>query len=410
MAATEQNDSGDARSTEQSRPASACLRIAIDASRATRVLRTGTEGYSLRLIRAMLALDSENDYRLYFNTRPQPDLFPQQANVQQRVIPFPRLWTHLRLSWEMALRPPDVLFVPAHVLPLVHPRRCVVTIHDLGYYHEPAAHPARQRAYLQWATRYNAAHATSIIADSQATKRDLVQLLGIDPDKIHVVYLGVDEQFRPLQYVDRVAAVRGRYGIPGPYILYVGTLQPRKNLVRLLEAFGRIVQAVDDGYEGANPYDAQTLCLVLAGAKGRGYKEIERAIGEMELAGRVVCPGYVDDNDLPALYGGAELFVLPSLYEGFGLPALEAMACGAPVVASNVSSLPEVVGDAGLLADPTDAADLARQMVRVLMDPARAADMRRRGVERARQFTWERCARETLEVIRDVAQDRVTRG
>jgi glycosyltransferase involved in cell wall biosynthesis len=357
-------------------------------------------------LRALLALDSNNEYALYFNTPPQPGLLPAGGHIQRRIIPFPRLWTHLRLSWEMARRSPDVLFVPAHVLPLVHPRRSVVTIHDLGYHHEPDAHPPRQRAYLEWATRYNAQSAALIIADSQATKHDLVQVLGVTPDKVRVIHLGVDTRFRPVGDAGPIVAAKATYSIPGPYILYVGTLQPRKNLVRLVEAFGRIVQAVDTGYEGMNPYDSgeprRRLSLVLAGAKGWWYQDIFRIVKEMELAERVIFPGYVKDEDLPALYSGADLFVLPSLYEGFGLPVLEAMACGTPVVASNVSSLPEIAGDAAALANPSDAGDLARVMIRVLLDPARAEDMRRRGLEHVRQFTWERCARETLAVLEEV--------
>jgi glycosyltransferase involved in cell wall biosynthesis len=382
------------------------MHVGIDASRATRAQRTGTEGYSLNLLRALLTLDASLDYTLYFNTPPQPGLLPQRDNVQQRIISFPRLWTHLRLSWEMLRRPPDVLFVPAHVLPLIRPRRCVVTIHDLGYHHEPDAHPPRQRMYLEWSTRYNAESATLIIADSEATKLDLMQVLDIAAAKIRVIYLGVDERFQPVRDAERIAATKQGYGIAGPYILYVGTLQPRKNLVRLLEAFGRVVSAVDTGYEGMNPYGKDAvapLSLVLAGRKGWGYDAIFGAAREMELGERVIFTDYVKAEDLPALYSGAELFVLPSLYEGFGLPVLEAMACGAPVVASNVSSLPEIVGDAGLLAAPTDVADIARAMVRVLMDPARAAEMRQRGFVQARRFTWEACARETLAVLREAA-------
>ncbi len=383
------------------------IHIGIDASRATREQRTGTEGYSLHMLRALLRLDTENAYTLYYNTPPTDDLIRHGPNVQRRVMPFPRLWTHARLSWQMLRRPPDVLFVPAHVLPLVHPRRCVVTIHDLGYYHEPEAHPPRQRAYLEWATRFNAEQATLVIADSAATQRDLVEILRVPPSKIRVVHLGVDERFHPLADAEHIARVRQRYGLNRPYILYVGTLQPRKNLVRLIEAFARVARAVDDGYEGMNPYAAEggaaPLTLVLAGRKGWGYEPIRQAVRERELSDRVIFPGYVSDEDLPALYCGAELFVLPSLYEGFGLPALEAMACGVPVVVSNVSSLPEIVGDAGVLAKPTDPADLARAMIRVLMDSDAAGELRRRGVERARQFTWEECARQTQAALLEAA-------
>ena len=383
------------------------VRIGIDASRTTRPQRTGTEGYSLALLRSLLSLDSDNEYTLYFNSPPPSGLLPVNANTHSCLIPLPRLWTHLRLSWEMVRRPPDVLFVPAHVLPLVHPRRTVATIHDLGYYHEPNAHPRRQRMYLEWATRFNAESATRVIADSQATRRDLINVLGIADDKIRVVYLGVDERFRPVVDRELTAAVKAKYGIAGPYVLFVGTLQPRKNLMRLVEAFGRVARAVDAGYDGMNPYDStdpqRQLSLVLAGGKGWWYQDLLRTVEQMDLAGRVVAPGYVNDDDLPVLYSGAELFVLPSLYEGFGLPVLEAMACGTPVVAANVSSLPEIVGDAGVLAVPTDAGDIARAMIRLLMDPARAADLRRRGLEQAHRFTWDRCARQTLDVLVDVA-------
>lgn len=386
------------------------VHIGIDASRATREQRTGTEGYCLHLLRALLRLDAENAYTLYYNTPPPPGLLPLPANARQRVMPFPRLWTHGRLSWEMARRAPDVLFVPAHVLPLIHPRRCVATIHDLGYYHEPDAHPPRQRAYLEWATRYNADNATRIIVDSEATRRDLATLLHVPDDKMRVIHLGVDARFQPQRAAARVAAVKQVYGIAGPYILYVGTVQPRKNLVRLIEAFGRVVQAIEGGYEGMNPYATESgqglLTLVLVGRKGWGCEPIMRAAEEMELGKRVIFPGYASDEDLPALYSGAELFVMPSLYEGFGLPVLEAMACGTPVVASNVSSLPEIAGDAALLADPADSASLARAIIRVLLDPARAAAMRERGLARARQFTWDACARQTLAVLREAAQAR----
>jgi len=382
------------------------LTIGVDASRATRAQRTGTEGYSLYLLRALLALDGENEYLLYYNAPPQPNLVPERANVQRRVIPFPRLWTHLRLSWEMLRRPPDVLFVPAHVLPLVRPRRSVATIHDMGYYHEPDAHPPLQRAYLEWSTRFNAEAATCIIADSEATKRDLIDILHVPERKIRVIYLGVDERFQPVDDPRQIASVKAAYGIPGPYILYVGTLQPRKNLVRLVEAFERVARAVDNGYEGMNQFAAgdsgSRLYLVLAGAKGWWHEDIFRTVQDMGLAERVVFPGYVKDDDLAALYSGAELFVFPSLYEGFGLPVLEAMACGTPVVASNVSSLPEIVGDAGVLANPTDSGDLARAMIRVLMDPARAQDLRQRGLARAKCFTWNKCAQETLDVIQGI--------
>ena len=209
--------------------------IGIDASRATATRRTGTETYSLHLIRALLRLGSGHRFRLYTNGQP-PDGFigPQGwiAGAELRSIPFPRLWTHLRLSAEMLVDPPEVLFVPAHVIPAVHPRRSVVTVHDLGYLHYPEAHLPRDRRYLDWSTRWSARQAAAVLADSAATKADLVRAYGITADKVHVVHLGRDERLARVEDPAVLAGVRGRYGLGQRYLLYVGTLQPRKNLAR----------------------------------------------------------------------------------------------------------------------------------------------------------------------------------
>ena len=205
--------------------------IGIDASRATVARRTGTEVYSLHLIRELLAIGEGHRFRLYLNDAPQEGLLPASGRCEQRVIPFPRLWTHVRLSAEMLTRPPDVLFVPSHVLPLIHPRRSVVTVHDLGHRHYPAAHTRAQRGYLEWSTRYHVRTAAHLIADSQATRDDLVHLYGADPARTAVAYLGVDPSLHPATDPDDITAVRQRYGIRAPYVLYVGTVQPRKNLV-----------------------------------------------------------------------------------------------------------------------------------------------------------------------------------
>jgi len=303
-------------------------------------------------------------------------------------MPFPRLWTHVRLSWEMAHHPPDVLFVPAHVLPIVHPRRSVVTIHDLGYLHYPEAHRLLDRLYLDLSTRYNARAATHLIADSLATKRDLVERYGTNPDKVTVVYPSYDKAtFQPVKVKEAIETVKARYGIAGDYILFVGTLQPRKNLIRLINAFSNLQSPISN------------LQLVIAGKKGWLYQEIFRRVEELGLERKVVFTGYVPEGDLPALLSGARLFVFPSLYEGFGLPVLEAMACGTPVVCSNASSLPEVAGDAAMLVDPLDVEGMAAAIERVLGDKELRAELIERGFEQARKFSWERCAREILNVL-----------
>ena len=375
--------------------------IGIDASRALRARRTGTENYSLQLIRHLLRLDSGHAFRLYCHQPPPPDLFAPNAGARLaapdvRVIRLPRLWTHARLSLELLASPPDVLFVPSHVLPAIHPRRSVVTIHDLGYHWFPEAHTASGRRQLDLSTRFNAATAAHVLADSQATKDDICRVYGTASDKITVVHLGRDESLRPVNDPARLRDVRSKLGIDRdgqtrPYLLYVGTLQPRKNLVRLIDAFATVVDIVPD------------LVLVLAGQRGWLAEPIFRRVDELGLAGRVIFPGFVADDDLPALLSGALAFVFPSLYEGFGIPVLEAQACGAPVLSSNTSSLPEVAGDSALLVDPLDTAAIAAGLARLVTDPELRNSLRTAGFANAAQFSWDRCARETLSVLERVS-------
>jgi glycosyltransferase involved in cell wall biosynthesis len=369
--------------------------IGLDASRTTAARPTGTERYALRLIRSLLALDSPHRCRLYFREPPDPSLLPASSRVEQRLISLPRLWTHLGLSAELLRRPPDVLFVPAHVLPLVHPTPSVVTVHDLGFLHYPEAHPPAQRAYLRWSTGFSARGATRVLADSQATARDLAAHYRIPPDKISVVYPGRDEALVRVDDPARLAAVRAKYDLPQAYLLHVGTLQPRKNLMRLVDAFNKLLDN-----------SKLEIGLVLAGRKGWLYEPIFQRVEALGLAGRVRFVDYVEAEDMAALYSGARAFVFPSLYEGFGFPVLEAMACGTPVICSNTSSLPEVAGEAALLVNPAEVGELAGAMRRVLSDDALRADLVRRGFEQAGKFSWERAARETLAVLEAAADGR----
>ena len=365
--------------------------IGIDASRSTAGLRTGTESYSLNMIREMVAIGHDHAFRLYFNQAPREGLVPGEAEM--RVIPFPRLWTHVRLSWEMIRQSPDLLFVPSHVLPVVHPERSVVTVHDLGFLHHPETHTRFQNIYLRWSTRHNARGATRVLADSQATRRDLMRYYGISADKIVVVYPGRDQHLAPVTDPDVLAATRHRYGISERYLFYVGTLQPRKNLVRLVRAFA-----------GSLAAEYPALQLVLAGKVGWLSAGILEEVRKAGLADRLLLTGYVPGSDLPALMSGAVAFVFPSLYEGFGMPVLEAMACGTPVVCSNVSSLPEVAGEAALLVDPLDTGALAEALIRIVDDAELRSELVARGLEHVRSFSWRRCAQETLQVLEEVGR------
>jgi glycosyltransferase involved in cell wall biosynthesis len=379
------------------------MHIAIDASRVSVAERTGTERYSYELIAALARVDRRRRYTLYTNGLPAA-LPPLGPNFALRSIPMRRLWTHARLGPAALADRPDLLFVPSHVVPLAHPAS-VVTLHDLGYLAFPEAHTARRRLELHLTTRWSLRAARRVIAISRATRDDLVRHYGADPARIAVVHHGLGAGFRPVDDPAVVTAAAARHGLAGPYFLYVGTVQPRKNLERLIEAFA----AATAGLPEPRPV------LAIGGRRGWLSEAIERRAAALGVGGRVRFLGYLPDADLPTLLSGAVAFLFPSLYEGFGMPVLEAMACGAPVLTSTTSALPEVAGDAALLVDPRDTGAIAAAIGRLASDEGLRTELRTRGLVRAAQFTWERCARATLEVLLEAARaetdgDRATRG
>jgi glycosyltransferase involved in cell wall biosynthesis len=373
------------------------LTIGIDASRAARAHRTGTETYSLELIKALAGLaSSQYHLRLYTPHPPQHTDWPDSPQVETRVIPWPRMWTHLRLAVELRQHPPDVLFVPAHVMPLSCPVPAVVTVHDLGYRHYPETHRPLDRWYLDWTTRRHTRVARHIIADSLATKQDLVDFYGANPDHIRVVYLGRDENLAAVTDPKIIAQAKAKYNIDGDYLLYLGTLHPRKNLVRLVEAFQAAM--LDPGFKNLS-----RLKLVIAGKRGWLYNDIFERVQRLGLTERVIFPGYVDDQDKPTLLSGALAYVFPSLYEGFGLPVLEAMACGVPVLTSNCSSLPEVAGQAALLVDPHDTAEIAGGLVNLITNADLRHQLVERGYRQIQEFSWQKASAQVLQILEKVA-------
>jgi glycosyltransferase involved in cell wall biosynthesis len=290
-------------------------------------------------------------------------------------------------SLDRALADADVFHCSDVLLHKPHSTRTVVTVHDLSTLLFPQFHLCSTVELHEKKIRFVRQQADVVIAVSESTRRDVIDHLGLPPDRVHVVYEAADAQFRPIEDTGTVATVVHRYGLAlNNYVLTVGTLEPRKNQTRLVEAFHllRHRRAVTN------------LKLVVAGRKGWLYDDLFRRVEELGLTKDVIFAGVVPDKDLPALMNGALMFVYPSLYEGFGLPVLEAMACGVPVITSNVSSLPEVAGDAAVLVDPCDVEGLAQAMQSLIESEEVRATLRRNGLAQAAQFSWERAARETL--------------
>ncbi|HLT18294.1 MAG TPA: glycosyltransferase family 1 protein [Thermomicrobiales bacterium] len=356
--------------------------LGIDASRAAAAAMTGTEWYSWEIIRAIADTSERPMLRLY---QREPGTITTAARVEHQVIRRPRCWTPLGLGPEMRRNPPDALFVPAHFLPPWHPPASVVTIHDLGYLAAGRTHTRRRRISLDLTTRWSARRAARIIVPSTATSRDLQRHYGTDPAKIDVIHHGIDhERFRVLPPEETAEGLE-RLGLRQPYLLFLSTIQPRKNLSRLIAAFEAL--------------DLDDLALVVAGADGWMSTAIYQRMARSTHSNQIIRLGYVPEELVPALYNGAQAFVLPSLYEGFGMGVIEAMACGCPVVTSSTSCLPEIAGGAAIIVDPLSVESIC-DGVRLVLDPNQRQRLRHAGLRRASQFTWERCAVETLESIR----------
>lgn len=369
-------------------------RITIDYTPAARQ-QAGIGRYTRELIRALAQLDTETAYTLLVRgDATVPDsLADFSANFSVRRSPISertltRLWRlRVPLPADWLAGPSDVYYSPDYILPPLRRGRAVVTVHDLSFLTVPQAADAGLRAYLTDAVPRSVARADHVLADSEHTRQDLARLLRTPAPKISVLYSGVSPAFRRVEEGERLAEVRARYGLAGPFVLGLGTIEPRKNLERLIEAFGRLVAA------------GEPHALALVGGQGWLYGPIYERVQALGLADRVHFLGFVPDADLPPLYSAAEAFAFPSLYEGFGLPPLEALACGTPTVVSNVSSLPEVVGDAALQVAPTDVDALAAALARLLHDEPLRARLRDAGPRQASRFTWPAAAAQLRETL-----------
>ena len=378
--------------------------IGIDASRALTEQKTGTEAYAHHLIQHLLPLSAAagHQVRLYFNEADEAVAAGLSARYPGEHVtivnmPLRRLWTHTRLGWELRQSPPDIFFTPAHVIPAGYHGPSVATIHDLGYHYFPDAHPPNQLRYLRWSTRHNARRSRLVIADSEATRQDLAQLYGVPSEKIFVVYPGLTPRLAPVTDRSKLRAVARKYKIRGDYLLFIGTLQPRKNLVRLIAAYDRYFEASD----------GHVHKLVLAGKLGWRSESIVTALTSLKFPNYtgINTPGFIDEVDKGALISGATALLFPSLYEGFGFPALEAQLCGTPVLTANSSSLPEICGpDGALFVDPEDLDAIQGGMMRLIQEPALRARLSAAGRQNSKRFSWPTAAGRVLELLERASQ------
>jgi glycosyltransferase involved in cell wall biosynthesis len=369
------------------------MRIAIDA-RLSYYVQAGITQYTLNLIRALAVIDSQDEY-LIFQRRPDQQVIVSQENFR-RVS----LWTPTHhpleqyvLAVELLLQGKiDIIHCTDFIPPFYYQGPTVITVHDLAfllYPHFLTRKSARYYGLIDRAVR----HATHIIAVSEATKRDLVRLTGTPESKITVIYEAAQSIYSPIRDQEVLGRIHKKYHLPEQYILFVGTIEPKKNLPTLIRAFQSLIEQ----------YKAEAD-LVIVGKAGWLYDDVYRLVEELGLSERVHFLGRVPTADLPHLYNASQLLVLPSYYEGFGLPPLEAMACGVPVIVSDTSAMPEAVGDAALRVAPEDDEGFTVAMWRLLTDDALRADMISKGLKRVKSFSWERAARETLEVYRKISQ------
>jgi glycosyltransferase involved in cell wall biosynthesis len=367
--------------------------------------RAGISHYTYHLVKSLLALDRTDDFVLFFDARAQgvarEFLKPNTKIVfftfsqYKKYLPF--VYSHVLAASKIASQNLDIYHSPANVIPLRYAGKFCITTHDLAIYRRPDLFPKNQGFALKYIVPRTIHRAKKIIAVSEFTKREIQEFFPVDEKKIRVIYEGADHQrfFKALPDENSREYLKTKYKIRNEYLLFVGTLEPRKNLIRLLEAFYKMLSN-NSGYK--SKYQ-----LLLAGTKGWLYDSIFDEVKNRGLEHNVLFPGYIDAKDLPLLYKNAKFFVYPSLYEGFGLPVLEAMACGVPVITSNASSLPEIVGDAALLVDQLDVDGLTGAMQRFLEDEKFRTGYSEKALLQAKKFSWEKCAKETLEVYKEAA-------
>lgn len=358
--------------------------------------RVGSGEYCFELLLNLNKLDKKNNYIIYLPQSPTADLPKESSNWHYKIVRPRKMWTLFGLSLEFLLKrsKPDIFFSPTHYLPVFAPKHCVISILDLSYIKYPELFQKSDLNQLTKWTKYSAKKAKGILTISQASKDDIIKTYGVAENKVMVTYPGIKNESRIMNQESRIDAIRKKYGVKGDYILFVGTLQPRKNITRLIEAFSKISNIKNQ---------RSNINLIIVGKKGWKFEEILSAPKKFGIENKVKFLDFVTDEDLTAFYKNAVCFVLPSLYEGFGLPILEAMKYGCPVITSNVSSLPEAGGNAALYVNPLDVNDIAKNLESIISPSADGSELRekliKKGFEQVKKFSWEKTAKETLNAL-----------
>lgn len=379
------------------------MRIWIDGYEANQLSRVGSGQYAFEVIRNLEKIDDKNEYTILLPGKPLNDLPKPRKYWKYKLLKPSRLWTRITLpaSLYLSKNKPDLIFSPTHYIPRFSPVKRICTIFDLAYLHFPELFPKKDLWQLKNWSKFSIENADKIFAISEFTKKDIVKNYGINPEKIVVTPLGYDnEVFKPVNNKQKIKSALEKYAIKKVFIIYIGTIQPRKNLVRLIEAFSRV--------GGGQDFRGESLQLVIVGKtteegrKGWMFEDILKAPRQMGIEEKVNFTGFVPVEELPSLLSGATAFILPSLWEGFGIPVLEAFACGTPVITSNVSSLPEVVGEAGLLVNPYSLDQIEQAIRTVTTDKKLRTKLSKLGLNQAKKFSWEKCAKEILRTFDQV--------
>ncbi len=361
--------------------------IAIDGNEANVNNRVGSGIYAYNILKEFIKHKS-HQFIIYLKDEPLVDLPKEKSNFKYRVFGPKKLWTQFALPLKLLVSTIDIFFTLGHYGPRFSKIPYAITIFDLSYLHFPEMFKKSDLYQLANWSKYSILKSNHIFTISESSKDDIVKNYNVDPNKITVTHIGYDkDRFKP-QPQSTVQKVKNKYKIKGDYLIFVGTLQPRKNIEKLIEAFNILI--------GNNQ-------LVITGRKGWLYDPIFSKVKQLKLEKRVIFTDYVPDSDLPALISGAKVYVLPSLWEGFGIPVIEAQACGVPVVVSNVSSLPEIVGDSGILVDPQSVDSIADGIKKVLTSEKLSNDLIKKGFENIKRFSWQTYAKQTLEILEKLA-------